>query len=190
MEADFRRLSDLQKDMLLHAIDAVDANSSTGGVIVYATCSVTIDENEAVVAYALRKRKNVRIEPTGLAFGDEGYVRFRGKNFGNDMKLCRRYWGHKHNLDGFFVCRLRKFSNEIPAAKDDESESENSESEEETEEDSGIDGEERTKKEPKSLWDDEEDQQYIKESQMKQRRRKGLKVLSAPKKAAPADTEE
>ena len=55
MEADFRRMSDLQKDMLLHAIDAVDATSATGGVIIYATCSVTIDENEAVVAYALRK---------------------------------------------------------------------------------------------------------------------------------------
>src|SRR5271169_6590213 len=154
MEADFRRMSDLQKDMLLHAIDSVDAHSSTGGVIVYATCSVTIDENEAVVAYALRKRRNVRIESTGLSFGDEGYVRFRGKNFGADMKLCRRYWGHKHNLDGFFVCRLRKFSNEIPAAKDDESESENEDSDEETEVESSIDGEE---KKEKSLWNEEED---------------------------------
>src|SRR5271156_5916935 len=141
MEADFRRLSDLQKDMLLHAIDSVDANSPTGGVIVYATCSVTIDENEAVVAYALRKRRNVRIEPTGLAFGDEGYQRYRGKIFGVDMKLCRRYWGHKHNLDGFFVCRLRKFSNEIPVVKDVESESE-SEAEEEVV-DGETDGEEK-----------------------------------------------
>src|SRR5271167_430539 len=183
MEADFRRLSDLQKDLLLHAIDAVDATSSTGGVIVYATCSVTVDENEAVVAYALRKRRNVRIESTGLSFGDEGYVRFRGKNFGPDMKLCRRYWGHKHNLDGFFVCRLRKFSNEIPVAQDDgESESESVESEEETEVDSGADGEENGEK---SLWDDEEDKKYIEESLMKQKRKKGLKVL--PHKAKKSD---
>src|ERR1700685_1957655 len=126
--------------MLLHAIDATDANSPTGGVIVYATCSVTIDENEAVVAYTLRKRRNVRIVPTGLTFGDEGYVRFRGKNFGQDMKLCRRYWGHKHNLDGFFVCRLRKFSNEIPVVNDEDTESEEDtemEEEEEKEVDQG-----------------------------------------------------
>src|SRR5271169_4986441 len=154
MEADFRRMSDLQKDMLLHAIDSVDAHSSTGGVIVYATCSVTIDENEAVVAYALRKRRNVRIESTGLVFGDEGYVRFRGKNFGPDMKLCRRYWGHKHNLDGFFVCRLRKFSNEIPVVKDEETESEESEEEEEEKElDQGrVDGDQGD-----TLWDEDED---------------------------------
>ena len=174
MEADFRRLSDLQKDMLLHAIDAVDANSATGGVIVYATCSVTIDENEAVVAYALRKRRNVRIEPTGLQFGDEGYVRYRGKNFGPDMKLCRRYWPHKHNLDGFFVCRLRKISNVIPEAKE-ETESEDEDEAEDGEEQDGDaeDGENGTT----SLWDDEEDAKYIAESQMKQLRKKGLKPL-------------
>src|SRR5277367_2855832 len=148
MEADFRRLSDLQKDLLLHAIDSVDAASSTGGVIVYATCSVTIDENEAVVAYALRKRRNVRIESTGLVFGDEGYIRFRGKNFGPDMKLCRRYWGHKHNLDGFFVCRLRKFSNEIPVEKDEESESE----EESDEGDEEVDREGEDGVEDETLW--------------------------------------
>lgn len=174
MEADFRRLSDLQKDLLLHAIDSVDAASSTGGVIVYATCSVTVDENEAVVAYALRKRRNVRIESTGLVFGDEGYVRFRGKNFGPDMKLCRRYWGHKHNLDGFFVCRLRKFSNEIPVVKDEESESEEESGEGEEDVDrEGEDGEEE-----ETLWDEEEDRKYIEQSLLKQKRKKGIRVFS------------
>jgi ribosomal RNA methyltransferase Nop2 len=90
------------------------------------------------------------------------------------MKLCRRYWGHKHNLDGFFVCRLRKISNEIPLANDDGSESETeSESEEETETET-ADGETPEKK---SLWEEEEDQKYILESQMKQKRRRGFKVL-------------
>jgi 25S rRNA (cytosine2870-C5)-methyltransferase len=171
-------MSDLQKDMLLHAIDAVDANSPTGGVIVYATCSVTIDENEAVVAYALRKRRNVRIEPAGLAFGDEGYVRFRGKNFGQDMKLCRRYWGHKHNLDGFFVCRLRKFSNEIPAIKDVGSDAEDEDGEESEEidgEEDGVEGERIDER--KILWDEEEDQKYIEESRRKQLRKRGKKWL-------------
>src|SRR5277367_1840843 len=177
MEADFRRLSDLQKDLLLHAIDSVDATSSTGGVIVYATCSVTIDENEAVVAYALRKRRNVRIEPSGLVFGDEGYVRFRGKNFGPDMKLCRRYWGHKHNLDGFFVCRLRKFSNEIPVVKDEETESEESEEEEE-EEGKELDEGRADGDESDTLWDEEEDRKYIEGSLLKLKRKKGYRVLS------------
>jgi len=137
--------------MLLHAIDSVDTNSPTGGIIVYATCSVTIDENEAVVAYALRKRRNVRIESTGLSFGDEGYQRYRGKNFGPDMRLCRRYWEHKHNLDGFLVCRLRKMSNTIPLLREDESDDGNATSDEESESKLDVNNEDAAEK---SLWND------------------------------------
>ena len=103
---DIKRCTTLQKQLILSAIDSVN-HKSTSAVVVYCTCSVLIDENEQVVDYALRKRY-VKLVPIDISIGKEGLVKFRDKRFHPSLKLCKRYYPHVHNFDGFFVAKLKK----------------------------------------------------------------------------------
>ena len=76
----------------------------------YSTCSISVEENEAVVQYALNNRY-VKLVETGIDDGDKGLVSHNEKIFSPTMNLCRRIYPHVHNMDGFFVAKLRKFAN-------------------------------------------------------------------------------
>ncbi|KAE8234069.1 hypothetical protein CF326_g889 [Tilletia indica] len=119
---DLQLLTHLQKQLILCAIDSVNPRSTTGGYVVYSTCSVMVEEDEAVVDYALKKRPNVRLVDSGIEFGAEGFKSFQGKQFDSKMGFCRRVYPHAHNLDGFFVAKLKV---DPPAKKNKGGESKN-----------------------------------------------------------------
>ncbi|CAG7999693.1 unnamed protein product [Penicillium olsonii] len=201
-ERDFLAIPHMQRQLLLAAIDSVDHASKTGGYIVYSTCSVTVEENEAVVQYVLRKRPNVKIVDTGLGgFGSPGFLSYMGKTFDPKMALTRRYFPHRENVDGFYVCKLKKTAvTPAPKAEDAESRSAGRKKSRSASASAASSDDESVDKTPIvdenghaadfeggafSAFEDPEDAERIARAERNRLRRKGLNpkgVLNKPKK--------
>eukprot|EP01119_Soliformovum_irregulare_P013371 TRINITY_DN3545_c0_g1_i4.p1 TRINITY_DN3545_c0_g1~~TRINITY_DN3545_c0_g1_i4.p1 ORF type:complete len:657 (-),score=234.95 TRINITY_DN3545_c0_g1_i4:159-1949(-) len=106
-QKDFDVCAYTQKKLILAAIDSLKVN----GILVYSTCTISVEENEAIISYALSKRK-IRVVESDLPFGEPGFTNIGGKIYHPSVKLGKRYYPHRHNMDGFFVCKIVKVANE------------------------------------------------------------------------------
>lgn len=174
-ELDFMQLPHTQKQLLLAAIDSVNHSSKSGGYIVYSTCSVTIEENEQVVQYALSRRPNVKLVETGLAFGKEGFTSFMGKKFDPSLRLTRRYYPHSYNVDGFYVAKFKKIGPTPAKASAPRDKGVVGNSEEQIIDKTPISAdEEESGKDDFGGWDEDEDKEYMEKGRRNAMRRRGL----------------
>ncbi len=98
-EAGLQRLRRVQEDVLDRALEAIPP----GGRVIYATCSLFREENEAQVEAALERHTEIRtvraVEILGKALG-AGIT----DPTGTFLQLAP----HRHGTDGFFAAVLRR----------------------------------------------------------------------------------
>ncbi|MFN3504931.1 MAG: NOL1/NOP2/sun family putative RNA methylase [Caldimicrobium sp.] len=97
-------LPSIQKGLLLRAYDIVKA----GGIIVYSTCTINPEENEAVVDYLLRKRTAEILDWSSPLPFEAGLTEWEGKTFHPNLKETKRFYAHKIKAVGFFVAKIKK----------------------------------------------------------------------------------
>lgn len=81
-----------------------------GGRVVYSTCTLAPEENEAVIDAALREREDVDVEAVtieGLRTSP-GVDRFEGAVYDPRVTRAMRLWPHLSGTGGFFAALLRK----------------------------------------------------------------------------------
>jgi tRNA (cytosine49-C5)-methyltransferase len=98
--------SELQKKLITNAFSLL----KQGGILVYSTCTLSPEENEEVVDFLLKKEKTASIQEIivpGLNY-DFGLTKYKHKNFDETLKKAIRIWPHKSDIEGFFICKIRK----------------------------------------------------------------------------------
>jgi 16S rRNA (cytosine967-C5)-methyltransferase len=90
-------------------LDNAAALLKPGGVLVYSTCSLEIEEGEAQIAALLARNPDVRIDPIlpSDVFGQEDWLQSPGflRTFPYQLNLGTPEWS---GMDGFFAARLKR----------------------------------------------------------------------------------
>ncbi|NJF25723.1 RsmB/NOP family class I SAM-dependent RNA methyltransferase [Thermococcus sp. Bubb.Bath] len=79
-----------------HFINAAIKSLRKGGVLVYSTCTLSYEENEANVRYMLGK--GLKLEEQSVFIGSHGI----------GIDNVQRFYPNRHLTQGFFIARLRK----------------------------------------------------------------------------------
>jgi 16S rRNA (cytosine1407-C5)-methyltransferase len=101
-------LSKLQQYLLRSAVTA----TKPGGLIVYSTCTLEPEENEAVVDWVLQRESNlVHIEEISLELPDikQGLTKWQKKQFNPQLAKTLRILPSE-TMEGFYIAVLRKRS--------------------------------------------------------------------------------
>ncbi len=85
-------------------------NLKPGGELVYSTCSLEPEENEAIVHLLTEKHPNAKVLPIKLPGlkHKPPIVEFKGIQFNTQVKYTVRLWPQDNDTEGFFIAKIKK----------------------------------------------------------------------------------
>jgi len=103
-----KNLGRRQKKLASAALELLKIN----GEMIYSTCTHSPEENEEVIQHLI-DNYDIQIEPIVLPIKSRpGIPEWKGKTFSPEIKKAVRIYHHDNDLEGFFLCKIKKLSDE------------------------------------------------------------------------------
>ncbi|MBW3003093.1 RsmB/NOP family class I SAM-dependent RNA methyltransferase [Candidatus Woesearchaeota archaeon] len=85
-------------------------NLKKGGTLVYSTCSVEPEENEAVITWLLENYPDAKLEKISIKGlkTSPSIVEFEKQKYNPEINKCLRIWPQDNDTEGFFVAKIQK----------------------------------------------------------------------------------
>ena len=101
-----KRLSSLQKQLILAGFDCL----KPGGILVYSTCTLTVEENELVVSWLLERRDDARVAEIRLEGlrGGGGLTEYGGLRISEEVAKTLRIMPYDNLAEGFYMAKIVK----------------------------------------------------------------------------------
>ncbi len=101
-----KRLSNKQKKLASSAFQLLKPNSE----MIYSTCTHAPEENEEVIQHLI-DNFNIEIQEIKLPIKSRpGITKWKNKIFSQKLKKAHRIYPHDNNMEGFFLCKIKKLS--------------------------------------------------------------------------------
>ncbi|MCF7866190.1 RsmB/NOP family class I SAM-dependent RNA methyltransferase [Candidatus Woesearchaeota archaeon] len=100
-----KRMASTQKQLLFRAFDIL----RPGGILVYSTCTLEPEENEAIVSCLLEQYSSAKLLDIDLNIKRSPVItEFDGIKYNSEVKKCLRICPQDNDSEGFFVAKIRK----------------------------------------------------------------------------------
>ena len=100
-----KTMSVTQKRLISSAFEML----KPGGTLVYSTCTLEPEENEAIISYLLENNSDAVIEKIDLPIvKSEPFLEWGSETYNKDVKKCLRIYPQDNDTEGFFVCKITK----------------------------------------------------------------------------------
>ncbi len=109
--AHIKRLNTLQKRLISQAWQLLQP----GGTLIYSTCTMAPEENEAVVDYLLRTQSGAKLQPISIDVPNKvpTVTEWNGKAYKADLSACLRL-KPSERIEAFFVAKIKKVAESDP----------------------------------------------------------------------------